>query len=526
MARRERFFAGTLASIVGCCGLLLFTSAALGATHTPAPLSADHSPVDINSTYGSGDFGQWGVDQFGLPVYRYSDDEATDPNAKQPELAGGTQAQHQVGNDHIKGMAFNDGYTEFWSQDRLSQWANLYQPSNQPLRRRLRIPERRRQGRQHAVRSTTGRRGLRARRSASATTASRSPVDGVRACAEHTRTRRSATTRCCSTTSRSPTPARRRRTASWFEYWDVNPYDQTLGVQQNSGLIEPDLERGQPHAVGGAVRQRPARHRRRCASSPPRCKGPVADYDTSVSSLLRVGQPRGARRGRRPNKLSDTIAAPNPPGQSGNTLFALRAPVTLAPGQSVTLRYVYGMAHPSQIPGLVAKYRAAPDPSRASERAWAAYLPKAELRRRPTRGSRASWSGTPTCCARRPSTRSVRLAHDHPGRLLPVLRRLQPRLPQLAHYMLPMVYSDPELAREILEYAVQFQPPGRRGRSDPVREGPLCERVDLGTSDDLDFWLLHAAAEYGLGDARHAFFNQQCPYYDTQATTRRRSGST
>ena len=31
----------------------------------------------------------------------------------------------QVGNDNIKGMAFNDGYTQLWSQERLAQWANM-----------------------------------------------------------------------------------------------------------------------------------------------------------------------------------------------------------------------------------------------------------------------------------------------------------------------------------------------------------------------------------------------------------------
>src|SRR3954452_18687503 len=49
------------------------------------------------------------------------------PKAHQPELAGGTLAQHQLGNDHIVADAFNDGYTQFWSQDREPQWANLYQ---------------------------------------------------------------------------------------------------------------------------------------------------------------------------------------------------------------------------------------------------------------------------------------------------------------------------------------------------------------------------------------------------------------
>jgi hypothetical protein len=101
------------------------------AVAAPPLLSAEKASPNITSTYGSGDFGQWGVDQWRLPVYHYTDDEASDPNAHQPELGGGTQAQHQVGNDNIKGMAFNDGYTQLWSQELLAQWANLYEPEHE-----------------------------------------------------------------------------------------------------------------------------------------------------------------------------------------------------------------------------------------------------------------------------------------------------------------------------------------------------------------------------------------------------------
>ena len=34
-----------------------------------------------------------------------------------------------MGNDHIVAAACNDGYTQFRSQDRLMQWANLLQPA-------------------------------------------------------------------------------------------------------------------------------------------------------------------------------------------------------------------------------------------------------------------------------------------------------------------------------------------------------------------------------------------------------------
>ena len=83
------------------------------------------------------------------------------------------------------------------------------------------------------------------------------------------------------------------------------------------------------------------------------------------------------------------------------------------------------------------------------------------------------------------------------------------------HYILPMIYSDPELAREILEYAVSLQPAPPASQN-PYGIGPLCERVDLGTSDDLDFWLLLAASAYGLDSRDTHFFDTEIPYYDTQ----------
>src|SRR5262249_25836097 len=92
----------------------------------PPPLSADTTPARIDSTYGSGSFGTWHVDATGLPAFSYTLDEASDPRAAQPELAGGTQAQHPVGHDRMVAAAFNHGYTQLWSQDRLQQWANRW----------------------------------------------------------------------------------------------------------------------------------------------------------------------------------------------------------------------------------------------------------------------------------------------------------------------------------------------------------------------------------------------------------------
>src|SRR5437762_2027936 len=83
-------------------------------------------------------------------------------------------------------------------------------------------------------------------------------------------------------------------------------------------------------------------------------------------------------------------------------------------------------------------------------------------------------------------------------------------------------------------------PPGRASRSAtrmasaiPPRSGPFsvatgrsptpsalvsaCRRYDLGTSDDLDLWLLWAASEYALSTRDFAFLASEIPYFGTDS---------
>ena len=71
-------------------------SLARAARAASAPLSADSSSPSIASSYGSGSFGRWKVDSFGMPFYLYTADEQTDTEARQPELDGATRAQHEL----------------------------------------------------------------------------------------------------------------------------------------------------------------------------------------------------------------------------------------------------------------------------------------------------------------------------------------------------------------------------------------------------------------------------------------------
>ena len=515
--RRAREVGPAFAAAFTFLGALLSAGPALAAAPAPAPLSSDHSRAEIASTYGSGHFGRWGVDQWGLPYYRYTADELTDPAAKQPELGGGTQAQHQLGNDHIKGMAFNDGYTQFWSQDLLSQWANLYQPANkhyaggygylnvggkvgstlyadhpsdESFQRDFGVGYERKQ---------ISFAGVSVREDTYAPFGN-DPLllDDV------------------TLTNTTSAPIR----ASWFEYWDVNPYDQALADNSTRGLMSPSWD---PASRTLSVAQfgNDSRDTSPLSIFAAALSGPLDGWDTSVPVFFGSGS-RAAPAEVSADQLSQSIALPNVPGQSGNTLFAFRAPVTLAAGQSITLRYAYGMAHPAQIGGLVAKYREAADAEARSEQAWEAYLPRAQF----GTGSGDAWVARELqwdAYLLRSATVYDERCGEHTmtqGGYYEYADGYNLGTRSWLHYELPIVYSDPELAREILRYTLEFQPPGAPADALlPYGTGQMCERIDeLGTSNDFDFWLLNAAAEYGLGTRDLGFFRQQVPFYGSLTT--------
>jgi hypothetical protein len=82
-----------------------------------------------------------------------------------------------------------------------------------------------------------------------------------------------------------------------------------------------------------------------------------------------------------------------------------------------------------------------------------------------------------------------------------------------------MTYADPTLTRDVLRYTiVQQPPPPSAAQQNPYGVAQLCTRFDLGSSNDLDFWLLLAAGEYGLGMRDTSFFDEQLPYAGTGQT--------
>ncbi|MFN8174447.1 MAG: hypothetical protein U0T02_05200 [Solirubrobacteraceae bacterium] len=492
------------AALLGAGGLAAGAPAAVASAPVPPRLSADHRPADLRSTHGSGAFGRWTVDGFGLPAFRYLVDEQRTPWARQPET-GSTAAQHELGNDHIVAAAWNHGYTELWSQDRLAQWANRWEPAARHyaggygyLRVGGRTLSTLYLDRPRGARSDrvfgVGYYGRRMRSAGMEVEEAVYAPFGDDPLLLHDVTIRNV--------------SRTARRVSWFEYWDVNPYDQTHAFHR--GLASPRWNGG---ARTLSVAQTPDHGDNRPLSIfAAQLRGPDGGHASSQAALFGAGT-RAAPAAVAADRLDPTPAPPVPSGASGATLFAFRAPLRLAPGQAVTLRYAYGIAHPGRIAPLVRAYRRARDPGGRSERAWAAWLPKADFG--PGRRWVARELAWDAYLLRAASVYEEECGHHTitQGGYYQYSAGLNLGFRSWLHYLPPMTYADPAMAREILRYSMALQP-ARLGPLPyfPYGIGPLCTDANLGTSGDLDVWLLMAAAQYGLGSRDNRFFDERLAF--------------
>ena len=87
----------------------------------------------LKKSYGSGYFGEWIKDQFGLPAYRYTCDQINDPKAITPMnevWRPNTDHMHLVGNDRLAGIASNYGYIQVRQDEGSPKYLNEYDPKH------------------------------------------------------------------------------------------------------------------------------------------------------------------------------------------------------------------------------------------------------------------------------------------------------------------------------------------------------------------------------------------------------------
>ncbi len=471
------------------------------ASVAPAPrrtaaVAAPWAPADIASSVGSGDFGTWRTDPFGLPSYRYTVNELTDPRARQPELAGGTGASSQVGNDHIVADAFNHGYVQLWSQDRRYEWTNRYDAADRHF--------------------AGGFGYLRIGRRVVSTLYDDRPA-GSRTLRDfgigyfHRATRADGTLideyvyapfgndplLLHDVTITNETSQRRR--VSWYEYWDVNPFDQATKTQIGTGPVRwLAAER-----VLATTQQPTALDRHPLTIFAAVLRGPAGGRFGDTGSFFGAGSralPAAVAAGRRDGTLAPAAAQ----GTIGRAMFAFSTPLVLAPHASVTLRYAYGAAHAATIAGLVHRYRQAAAPLQTSERRWRVWLPQI------TFGSGRAWLSRELQWDAY-TVRSGATYEDCRGRHIisqggyyQYQYGFQGAFRDPLQIMLPMIYADPALARDVLVYSAEEQPSGGQI---PYAMSELCRPFKFGNADDLDVWLLLAASEYGLATRDLALFH-------------------
>jgi hypothetical protein len=441
--------------VAACLGLTLVIAAP--ATAAPPRLSRDHTQANVASAYGSGNFGAWQVDQFGLPIFRYDIDEAQDPKAKQPEIyrrADTSDAWHQIGNDHLQANAYNHGYVELWSQDRLMQWANRYDPSNHHYAGGygyLNVG-----GKTVSTLYPDRSQGTFEREFGVGYYRKHVIAEGIDVDQRTFAPFGDDPLLLDQVTIANTTGAAKK--VSWFEYWDVNPYNQASGSQHNIGLEQPSYDASSKTLSVQQVTA-PDGDTKPLSLFAAALSGPTDGFETSVNAFFGAGT-RASPTAVQADKLAGTTALPSPTGASSDQLFAFRAPLELAPGQSITLRYAYGLAHADQIGKLVKKYRDQSDPYATSEKAWANWVPQADF------GVENRWvareiqwdayllrsaSVYEEECGAHNITQGGYYQYDTGDNL---------GYRSWLHYLLPIAYAEPELAREILRYSIKWQPPG------------------------------------------------------------------
>jgi hypothetical protein len=457
----------------------------------------------VSSTYGSGDFGRWSVDQFGLPAYRYTIDQNSDPIARQAELAGGNDAWSQVGNDRVKADAFNHGYTELWSQDRLMQWINALDPAKRHV------------GGGFGYLNVDGKviSTLYDDRPPDATTKRTFGVGYFAHSLSTTGIDESEVIYApfgndpvllhdvdITNTSNHP------ETVSWFEYWDVNPLVQSSHTYR--GLDSPSWSVASKTLT---VAQLPLDG----DNSPlsiflSQISGSPSSYTTTQSAFFGDGtlaRPQAVVQ----DRLDDADASPVANGTEGTTLFTMKSTQRLQPGHSETLRYLYGYDQPGDISALVSHYRHMTNPFATSEHEWAANLPKASFGNSyPWLNREFLWDGyllrsatvDEVLCGEHTVTQGGYYQYEE-GENWGTRSWLQ--------YAVPFTYMDPTLARQILVYSAQFQPQSTLQL--PYGSTSLCKAYNLGESDDFDFWFMWAAATYGLVTRDVSFFDQPVHFY-------------
>lgn len=107
---------------------------ALGLRKPAFAFGQKDAPMGLSTKkpYGSGHFGAWITDEHGLPAYKYTCNQLTDPAAQSPthkEFLASNDHLHMVGNDRVVAVASNFGYLQVRQDEGSPKYLNDHLPA-------------------------------------------------------------------------------------------------------------------------------------------------------------------------------------------------------------------------------------------------------------------------------------------------------------------------------------------------------------------------------------------------------------
>ncbi len=512
----------------------------------------DHLDAFAACTTGSGSFGQWVVDDNGLPAYDYKLDENADARAAYPVTetdADGNPVDRRdhwaaFGNRRVNAMAYNDGYIEVVDQDRGVEYLDKFDASQGNLgggfgwiddgdktwctaykwRPRPSLTTRR-FGIGYAE-SSLDYRGIKVTRVTSAP-----PGDTPVVLSDVTLENHSGHT----------------RTLRHYEYWDVGrrpieinwlvsgdtfksaPASARQSRDARNGMFGETVGWNQDAQLLGLRRTYAGSDPRPDASAPDKIDyypgdpflaetlGDASDVYTDQAGFFGQG---GAKS---PDAVTHRAAGGASLDQTTNGLgqprtFVIRSDVTLAPDESKTLRFAYGFAKQGDPFMLGPKWRdpdydpradyaaflkqrwflfgAGTDPFLHRELAWDSAQVEASV------GVRQYWQGHVV-----PQGSAYLYLHGADGATR-----------DLALFAVPLVYTDPALAKEELRLMMGLQYPADGHFSYAFQGNGMLDDAGVHKDpSDLSIFFAWAVAEYLGATGDTAFLDEVAPFYPREA---------
>lgn len=502
------------------------------------------------TNYGNGRFGQWFTDQFDLPAYEYTCMQTRDPVAK-TNTSGKDSIDHwhQVGNDRITLTAHNGGYVQFFIADRGMQWLSYRDATKDILGGGICFVE---EG--NKIWSDLYNSGASNYHRIFGTGYYRKITERNELQIDHWIYPPFGDDPVVLSEIRITNESTQTRTVTLFEFWGIK-IQSLIGSLLAMLIIPKDRKKfGDTkvvdiilraaktlvRSIGFASDQTRERFSRKfkfesvfikelqCLLLTPKYRGIIqvkkdarADRNYFLEPIFLASYIQGAPlkfyntyqfRQRKPasyifHKSFQTTTDSTPCTMLGHT-------VTVEPGETKSVKFIFGTAHDERIPELIKKYKEVVNDSYLTHnfQTWKKNLLEVHVEAEPWLTREAAWHSY--------YMRSAALFDSYyqnhylpQGNAYTFLHGANGAIRDYSIFLVPMIYLNPNLAREMLEYIYRTMTPEGELPYALVGFGQNLGAIVHETSSDLHLFLLWSLLEYLYATRDFQFLEKHLPFY-------------